>query len=193
VLKSQLKWSTIWWKGARFYCHRSVDRWILAGGIKRFSIAYSSCFIVRISGRANPDDQIVVDEVPISDCVGPLIWFFVASFSDGHLKCGRRVLESSAQDRRRTQLFLLLSRVLKIIIVHRSSYSDRRRVPLWMTTFRTGTACPSGTYRRRSTMPWVHKDESQCFPLTDAPLSTSGHQIYLVGSKRTQVGEINLM
>jgi hypothetical protein len=79
---------------------------------------------------ANPDDRVVVDEVPIGDHIGPSIKFFIASFSDGRLKCGRRVLESGAQDRRHTPLFLLLSRVLKIVVVHRSSYSDRRRVPL---------------------------------------------------------------
>jgi hypothetical protein len=79
--------------------------------------------------RANPDDRVVVDEVPIGGRIGPSIRFFVASFSDGHLKRGRRVLESGAQDRRHAPLFLLLSRVLKIVVVRRS-YSDRRRVPL---------------------------------------------------------------
>jgi hypothetical protein len=80
--------------------------------------------------RANPDDQVVVDEVPIGGRVGPSIRFFVASFSNGCLKHCRRVLDSGAQDHRRAPLFLLLSRVLKIIIMRRSSYSDRRRVPL---------------------------------------------------------------
>jgi hypothetical protein len=80
--------------------------------------------------RANPDDRVVVDEVPIGGHVRPSIRFFIASFSDGRLKCGRRVLESGAQDRRHAPLFLLLSRVLKIVVVHRSSYSDRRCVPL---------------------------------------------------------------
>jgi hypothetical protein len=79
---------------------------------------------------ANPDDRVVVDEVPIGGHIGPSIRFFIASFSDGRLKCGRRVLESGAQDRRHAPLFLLLSRVLKIVVVHRSSYSDRRCVPL---------------------------------------------------------------
>jgi hypothetical protein len=45
---------------------------------------------------ANPNDRIVVDEVPIGGHIGPSIRFFVASFSDGHLKHGRRVLESGA-------------------------------------------------------------------------------------------------
>jgi hypothetical protein len=80
--------------------------------------------------RVNPDDRVVVDEVSIGGHVEPSIRFFVASFSDGRLKHGRRVLESGAQDRRRAPLFLLLSRVLKIVVVHRSSYSDRHRVPL---------------------------------------------------------------
>jgi hypothetical protein len=78
--------------------------------------------------RANPDDRVVIDEVPIGGRIGPSIKFFIASFSDGHLKRGRRVLESGAQDRRHAPL-LLLSRVLKIVVVRRS-YSDRHRVPL---------------------------------------------------------------
>jgi hypothetical protein len=80
--------------------------------------------------RANPDNRVVVDEVPIGGRVGPSIRFFLASFSDGRLKCCRRVLESGVQDHRRAPLFLLLSRVLKIVVVRRSSYSDHRRVPL---------------------------------------------------------------
>jgi hypothetical protein len=80
--------------------------------------------------RASSDDRVVIDEIPIDGRVGPSIRFFIASFSDGRLKRGRRVLESGAQNRRRAPLFLLLSRVLKIVIVCRSSYSDRRRVPL---------------------------------------------------------------
>jgi hypothetical protein len=76
------------------------------------------------------DDQVVVDEVPIGGRVGLSIRFFVASFSDGRLKRGHRVLESVAQDRRHAPLFLLLSRVLKIVAVRHSSYSDHRRVPL---------------------------------------------------------------
>jgi hypothetical protein len=54
--------------------------------------------------RANPDDRVVIDEVPIGGRIGSSIRFFVASFSDGRLKCGRRVLESGAQDRRRAPL-----------------------------------------------------------------------------------------
>jgi hypothetical protein len=122
VWKSRLEWSTAWWRGAVFYRRRYVDRWILAEGIDRFSIAYSSGFIVQISVRANPDDRIVVDEVPIDGRVGPSIRFFIASFSYGRLKRGHRVLESGAQDRHRAPLFLLLSRVLKIVVTHHSSY-----------------------------------------------------------------------
>jgi hypothetical protein len=80
--------------------------------------------------RDNPDDRVVIDEVPIDVRIGPSIGFFIANFFDGRLKRGHRVLESGAQDRRHAPLFLLLSRVLKIIVVRRSSYSDRRRVPL---------------------------------------------------------------
>jgi hypothetical protein len=36
-------------------------------------IAYSSGFIVWISVRANPDDRVVVDKVPIDGRVGPSI------------------------------------------------------------------------------------------------------------------------
>jgi hypothetical protein len=80
--------------------------------------------------RANPDDRVVVNEVPIGGRIEPSIRFFGASFFYGPLKRGRRVLESGAQDHRRAPLFLLLSRVFKIIVVRRSSYSDRRRVLL---------------------------------------------------------------
>jgi hypothetical protein len=80
--------------------------------------------------RPNLDDRVVIDKVPIGGRVGPSIRFFVASFSDGRLKRGHRVLESGAQDHRRAPLFLLLSRVLKIVVVRRSSYSDHRCVPL---------------------------------------------------------------
>jgi hypothetical protein len=80
--------------------------------------------------KANPDDRVVVDEVPISGRVGLSIRFFVASFSDGRLKRGRGVPELGAQDRRCAPVFLLLSWVLKIVVVLRSSYSDRRRVLL---------------------------------------------------------------
>jgi hypothetical protein len=46
--------------------------------------------------RANPNDWVVVDEVPIGGRVGPSIKIFVVSFSDGRLKRGRQVLESGA-------------------------------------------------------------------------------------------------
>jgi hypothetical protein len=72
--------------------------------------------------RANLDVRVVVDEVSIGGRVGPSIRFFVTSFSDGRLKRGRRVLESGAQDRHHVPLFLLLSCVFKIIVVHHSSY-----------------------------------------------------------------------
>jgi hypothetical protein len=80
--------------------------------------------------RANLDDRVVIDELLLGGRIGPSIRFFVASFSDGRLKYGHQVLESGAQDRRHALLFLLLSQVLKIIIMRRSSYSDHRCVPL---------------------------------------------------------------
>jgi hypothetical protein len=41
-------------------------------------IAYSLGFIVRISMRANPNDRVVIDEVPIGGRVGPSIGSVVA-------------------------------------------------------------------------------------------------------------------
>jgi hypothetical protein len=51
------------------------------------------------------------------------------------------------------------------LLVREPGAQDRHHTSLWMTTFRSVTACPSGTCRR-STMPWVHKDEFQRFPPT---------------------------
>jgi hypothetical protein len=174
VLKSRLKWSTTGWRGAGFYRRRSVDRWILDGGIDRFSIAYSSGFIIQISVRANPDDRVVIDEVPIVGCVGPSIRSVIA----GCLTATWNVVVEFLRHRGNSK---------PIVVVHHASCSwagcsrlslcttllivepgaqDRRRVPLWMTTFWTWTACPSGTSHCRSMMPWVRKDESQRFPPT---------------------------
>jgi hypothetical protein len=69
--------------------------------------------------RVKPDDRVVINKVLIGDLVGLSIRFFVASFSDDRLIRGRRVLESGAQDHHHVPLFLLLSRVLKIIVVRR--------------------------------------------------------------------------
>jgi hypothetical protein len=51
---------------------------MLAGEIDRFSIAYSLGFIVRISVRANPDDRVVIDEVPIGGRVRPSVGSVIA-------------------------------------------------------------------------------------------------------------------
>jgi hypothetical protein len=56
--------------------------------------------------RANPNDRVVIDEVPIGGRIGPSIRFFIASFSDAVLNV---VVE-------------FLSRVLKIVAAHHSSY-----------------------------------------------------------------------
>jgi hypothetical protein len=67
-----------------FYHYRPADRWVLAGGIDCFPIAMPDCadsssFVVQISPRANPEDQVVVDGVLIGSRVGPLIGFVIAS------------------------------------------------------------------------------------------------------------------
>jgi hypothetical protein len=172
VLKSRLKWSTAWWRGVGFYRHWSVVRWILAGGIDRFSIAYSSGFIIRISVRANLNDQVVIDEVPIGGRVGPSIGSIVA----GCLTATWNMV---------AEFWMLRGNSKPIVVVRLASYScvgcsrlsscttllivepgaqDRHRAPLWMVTFWIGTTCLSGTSHRRSMMPWVQKDESQRFP-----------------------------
>jgi hypothetical protein len=63
---------------------RPVDHWVLARGIDCFLIATpdhadASGFFVRISLRANPDDWVVIDGVPIGGCTRPSIEFVVAS------------------------------------------------------------------------------------------------------------------
>jgi hypothetical protein len=83
TLKFGLRWSMTWWRGAAFCYLRHVDHWVLTGGIDCFSIATpdhvdSSGFVVRISLRANPDDRVVIDGVPISGHAGPSIEFIVA-------------------------------------------------------------------------------------------------------------------
>jgi hypothetical protein len=70
-------------KRAAFCRRRPVDRWVLTGGIDRFPIAMpdhadSSDFVVRISLRANPDDRVVINGVPIGGRAGLSIGFVVA-------------------------------------------------------------------------------------------------------------------
>jgi hypothetical protein len=196
-----LKWSTTWWRGVRFYHRRSIDCWVLARGVDRFSIAYSSGFIIRISVRANPDDWVVIDEVPIDGHVRPSIgsvvpgcliaaWNVVAEFlrfwgNSKPIVVVRRAFCS----------WVMCSRSLSCttLLIVEPGAQDHRRAPLWTMTFQTGTGCPSGASHRRSTMPWVHKDESQRSLLPGVPLSTSGRQIFGVGSEETQIDEINLM
>jgi hypothetical protein len=83
MLKSRLRWSATRLREAAFCQRGPVVRWALAGGIDRFLIAMldhidSSGFIVRISLRANPEDRVVIDEVPISGRVRPSIRYVVA-------------------------------------------------------------------------------------------------------------------
>jgi hypothetical protein len=61
----------------------SIDHWVLSGGIDYFTIvmpdhADSLGFIVRISLRANPEDQVVIDGVPIDSHVRLSVRFVVA-------------------------------------------------------------------------------------------------------------------
>jgi hypothetical protein len=84
--------------------------------------------------RVNPDDRVVIDEVPIGGHVRPSIrsvvascqttvWNVVAEFlrlrgnSNPIVVVRRAFCSWVAQDRRHTPLFLLLSRMLKIVVV----------------------------------------------------------------------------
>jgi hypothetical protein len=118
VLKYRLKWSTTWWRGARFYRCRSIDRWILAGGIDHFSIAYSPGFIVQISVRTNLDNRVVIDEVPIGGHVGPSIGSVVA----GCLTATWNMVAEFLRLWGNSMLIIVVSWVIKIVIVHQSSY-----------------------------------------------------------------------
>jgi hypothetical protein len=177
MLKSRLRWSAIWLREAAF-CHRGlIVRWALAGGIDRFLIATldhadSLGFVVRISLRANPEDRVVVDGVSISGRVGPSIGSVVA----GCLTTAWNVIAEFLRLRGNSKPIIVVRRAFcswagcsrssscTTFLIVESGAQDCHHAPLWMTTFRTGTACPSGTSRRRSTMLWVHKDESQRFP-----------------------------
>jgi hypothetical protein len=85
VLKSGLRWSATWWRGAAFCHNRPVDRWAFAGGIDRFPIAMpdhadSLGFIVRISLRANSDDRVVINRVTIGGHAGLSIGFVIVGW-----------------------------------------------------------------------------------------------------------------
>jgi hypothetical protein len=115
VLKSGLRWSVTWWRGAAFCHHRPVDRWVLGGGIDRFSIAklnhvYSSGFVVRISLRANPEDRVVIDGVLIDGCAGLLIRFIIAGWLTATWNVVVEFLRPQGNSK-------------PIVIVHRSSCS----------------------------------------------------------------------
>jgi hypothetical protein len=65
VLKFRLRWSVTWWRGAVFWCHRPVDRWVLTGGIDRFLIATPdhvdfSSFVIQISPRINLGFRVLI-------------------------------------------------------------------------------------------------------------------------------------
>jgi hypothetical protein len=94
VLKSQLKWITAWWRGVIFY-HRRFGWW----GSHRWSPDRWSCWTI---------DRIYRSWLP-----------------DHYLKRGcwvLAVLRELKADRHRALRFLFVSRVLKIIVVHHSSY-----------------------------------------------------------------------
>jgi hypothetical protein len=70
-------------KRSRIERRRSADRRVLAGGVGQFTVAMpdhvdSLDFLVRISPRANPDDRVVIDGVPIDGRAGPSIGSVVA-------------------------------------------------------------------------------------------------------------------
>jgi hypothetical protein len=65
VLKSELRWSTTWWRGAAFWRRRLIDRWVLVGGIDHFPIATpnhidSLGFVVWISSRINLGGWVLI-------------------------------------------------------------------------------------------------------------------------------------
>jgi hypothetical protein len=176
-----MRWSATWLREAAF-CHRGpVVRWALVGGIDRFLIATLDHadylgFIVRISLRDNLEDRVVIDGVPIGGRVGPSIesiiagcltaaWNMVAEFLRlrGNLNSKPIIIVCHASC---SWVGCSRSSLCTTLLIVESGAQDRRCVPLWMTIFRTGTACPSGTSHHRSTMPWVYKHESQCLATT---------------------------
>jgi hypothetical protein len=70
-------------KRNRIEHHRSADHQVLAGGVGRFTVIVldhvdSSGFLVWISPRANSEDRVVIDRVPISGRTGLLIGSVIA-------------------------------------------------------------------------------------------------------------------
>jgi hypothetical protein len=221
VLKSRLRWSATWLREGVFYRRGPVVWWALAGGIDRFLIAMldhvdSFGFVVRISLRANPEDRVVVDGVPIGVRVRPSIgsvvfdcltaaWNVVAEFlrlrgnsklivvmrraSCSWARCSRSsscttllVLELGTQDRRHAPLFLLLSRVLKIIIVRRYEWwRSEKELHAYQKLLVVDTRCHE----------FIRMNLSASL-LLGAPLSMSYRRIFGVGLDGTQVDEINL-
>jgi hypothetical protein len=101
-----------------------------------------------------------------------------------------RLLRELDVDRRRASRFLFVSRVLKIIVVHHSSY-------YWVECSRSCSEQELHAHRELLVVdPWCHeftRTNLSASPLPGAPLSTSSHQILGVRSEGMQVGEINLM
>jgi hypothetical protein len=132
VLKSQLKWSTAWWRGARFYHRRSDDRVVVDE--------------VPIGGHVGPSIGSIV-----AGCL-TTTWNVVAEFLRfwGNSKPIAIVRCASCSWARCSRL----SSCTTLLIVEMDA-QHCFRAPLWMTMFLTGTACPSETYHHRSTIPWV--------------------------------------
>jgi hypothetical protein len=123
--------------------------------------------------RANLNDRVVVDEVPIGGRVRPSIGSIIA----GSLTSAQNMIAEFLRLWGNSKPIIVMrhaycswarcsrsSSCTTLLIVEPGVQDHRRRVPLWMMTFWTGTACPSRTSHHRSTMPWVHKNESQRFP-----------------------------
>jgi hypothetical protein len=87
--------------------------------------ADSPGFIVRISLRANPDDQVVIKKSRGRWPRWTVDQIYHSWLPDDRLKRGRQVFEASMElgvDGRCAPLFLLLSRALKIIVFFRREW-----------------------------------------------------------------------
>jgi hypothetical protein len=179
VLKSGLRWSVTWWRGAAFYHRRPADRWALARGSNRYPIAIpnhtdSLSFVAWISLRANPDDPVVVDRVSIGGHAGPSIGFVIA----GCLTTAWNV---------DTEFFRPWWNSKPMVIVRRSSCSwvGRSRSLFFPTVNDSVPHVRLKLFVVDPLHPEFTKMNLSASSLPDAHLSTSRHQIFGVWSEGT--------